>query len=123
MRTTALSTDDRLLARLQAPPDLSEGVEALAYWRRRSERLSWYRIRARREAARMTVRWEQRVRGALISQSGVPIASRVSAGLLVARTRVRRWSRRAVIVVTALGGLTLMATPVIAAAVILIRVL
>jgi hypothetical protein len=85
--------------------------------------LSWYRIRARREAARMTVRWEQRVRGALISQSGVPIASRVSAGLLVARTRVRRWSRRAVIVVTALGGLTLMATPVIAAAVILIRVL
>jgi hypothetical protein len=76
--------------------------------------LSWYRIRARREAARMTVRWEQRVRGALVSQAGVPIAIRVSAGLLVARTRLRRWSQRAVIVVTALVAVTLMAAPVVA---------
>ena len=43
------STDEELLGRLLAPPDLKDGVESLEYWRRRSRQLPWYRIRARRE--------------------------------------------------------------------------
>src|SRR3954447_17036592 len=38
--------------------DLRDGVESLEYWRKRSRRLSWYRVRARREAKLMTRRWE-----------------------------------------------------------------
>jgi hypothetical protein len=122
MRKALLSTDDLLLARLQAPPDLGDGVQALTYWRQRSRRLPWYRLRARREATRMTVRWEQRVRGALVSQSGVSIATRASAGLLVAQTRLRRWGRRAAIVLTVMFAAALMVTPVVVAAAVLIRV-
>jgi hypothetical protein len=55
-------------------------------------------LRARREAARMTVRWEQRIRAALIAQRGVPAAIRLSASLAVAQTRLGRWTRRARIV-------------------------
>ena len=47
----------------------------------------------------MTVRWEQRVRAALIAQRGVPAAIRMSASLAVAQTRLGRWTRRARIVV------------------------
>lgn len=115
MARILVSTDDRLLARLQAPPDLSEGVEALAYWRARHRRLSWYRIRARREAARMILRWDHRVRGAMFSQRGVPIGLRTSAGLLLARTRLRRWGRRTAIGVTAIVGVTVLAAPFAAA--------
>jgi hypothetical protein len=46
----------------------------------------------------MTVRWEQRIRAALIAQRGVPAAIRLSAGLAVAQTRLGRWTRRARIV-------------------------
>ena len=88
------STDEQLVGRLLAPPDLDDGVESLDYWSRRSRRLPWYRIRARREAVRMTVRWEQRVAAALVSQHRAPLEARVLAGALVARTRVARWSRR-----------------------------
>jgi hypothetical protein len=123
MRRALASTDDRLLARLQAPPDLGEGVQSLAYWHGRRQRLAWYRIRARREAARMVVRWEHRVRGALVSQPGVPLSVRASAGLLVVRSRMRRWLRRAAIAVTAIVGMTVMAAPFVAAVVALMHVL
>jgi hypothetical protein len=123
MRTASLSADEALIARLKAPPDLTDGVESLAYWRERSRRLPWYRVRARREASRMTLRWERRVRSALISQPGVPVAGRMSAGLLVARMRLRRWNRRAAIVVTAMVGVAILATPAIAAVALLIHVL
>jgi hypothetical protein len=93
MRRRRASSDDRLLARLQSPPDLREGVESLAYWLERRQRLPWYRIRAKREAEEMVVRWERRVRSAIFSQPGVPIRTRTSAGVLLARTRLRRWSR------------------------------
>lgn len=93
MRRRRVSSDERLLARVQSPPDLSEGVESLAYWLERRQRLPRYRIRARREAEQMIVRWERRVRDAIFSQPGVPIRTRTSAGLLLARTRLRRWSR------------------------------
>jgi hypothetical protein len=96
-----LSTDDQLLGRLLAPPDLDSGVESLDYWHRRCRRLSWWRIRARREAVRMTILWEQRVGAALVSQHWTPLEIRSSAAVLIARTRLARWSRRAGIAVLA----------------------
>lgn len=121
MKTAFASADDRLLAQLQAPPDLGEGVRSLAYWCDRRQRLAWYRLRARREATRMIVRWERRVRDAMLSQPGVPMAVRASAGLLVARTRLGRWSRRVVVAVTAAFTVSVVAAPFVAALVLLIR--
>lgn len=43
----------------------------------------------------MTVRWEQRVGAALVSQRWAPLEVRTSAAVLVARTRLARWTRRA----------------------------
>jgi len=96
------STDEQLLGRLLAPPDLDDGLESLGYWHRRSRTLSWWRIRARREAVRMTIRWEQRVGAALVSQHWTPLDVRTSAAVLVARTRLARWSRRVGIAVLAM---------------------
>lgn len=96
-----VSTDEQPLGRLLAPPALDDGVESLGYWSRRSRRLPWYRIHARREAVRMTVRWEQRVGAALVSQHRVPLEARVLASALIARTRLARWTRRAGIAVMA----------------------
>ena len=96
------SKDEQLLRQLLAPPDLDDGVESLNYWHRRSRRLSWWRIRARREAVRMTILWEQRVGAALVSQRWTPLEVRSSAAVLVARTRVARWTRRAAITVLAM---------------------
>jgi hypothetical protein len=123
MRAASLCRDDQLLARLQAPPELGDGVQSLDYWRKRSQRLPWYRFHARRETARMTLRWEQRVRSAVVSQPGVPVATRASAGLLVARVRLRRWGRRGAIVLTAAVCVAVMSAPFVAAAALLIRVL
>jgi hypothetical protein len=122
MRRASLSADDLLIARLHAPPDLGEGVEALAYWRERRRRLSWYRVGARREAAQMIRRWEERVRGALLSQPGVPMNVRLAAGLLVAQVQLRRWSRRILIGVTAVISVTLMLGPLILAAILASRI-
>ena len=96
------SKDEQLLRQLLAPPDLGDGVESLNYWHRRCRRLSWWRIRARREAVRMTILWEQRVGAALVSQRWTPLEVRSSAAVLVARTRVARWTRRAGITVLAM---------------------
>ncbi len=95
------STDEQLLGRLLAPPRLDDGVQSLDYWHRRSRQLSWWRIRARREAVRMTIRWEQRIGAALVSQQWTPLEARTSAAVLVARTRLARWTRRAGITVLA----------------------
>lgn len=43
----------------------------------------------------MTIRWEQRVGAALVSQHWAPLEVRTSAAVLVARTRLSRWTRRA----------------------------
>jgi hypothetical protein len=118
-----MTTDDRLLARLQAPPELGDGVQALDFWRQRSQHLPWYRVRARREATRMTLRWEHRVRRALVSQRGVPVGTRASAGLLVARIRLRRWGRRGAIGVTAAVCLAVFFAPLVAATAVLIHIL
>jgi hypothetical protein len=105
------STDEQLLGRLLAPPDLDDGVESLDYWSRRSRRLPWYRIHARREAMRMTVRWEERVGAALVSQHRAPLEARVFARALVARTRLARWTRRAgIVVLAAVTGVVVLAT-------------
>ena len=90
-----LSRDDDLLARLQAPPDLSDGLDSLAYWRGRRERLPWYRRRAKREAARMVFVWERRVRAAMLRQRGAPLTSRLLAARLLASGPLRRCARRA----------------------------
>ncbi len=89
------------MRRLIAPPELDDGVESLDYWHRRGRRLPWYRIRARREAVRMTALWERRVGSAVVSQRHASLEARVSAGALVARTRVGRWMRRATVAVLA----------------------
>ena len=123
VRRAFASADDRLLAQLQAPPDLGEGTRSLAYWYERRRGLSWYRVRARREALRMIVRWEGRVRDAMLSQPGVPMAVRASAGLLVARTRIGRWSRRVTVLATAVVTVSLLAAPFVAALVLLIHAL
>jgi hypothetical protein len=125
MRTRGRSDDELLLTRLLAAPDLEDGVQSLGYWRQRKRQLPWYRVSARREAAWMTIRWEQRVGAALIAQRGAPIAVRASAGLLVARTRLGRWTRRARIAVVATGtiALALVAVPAVAAVVFLLHAL
>ena len=119
------STDEQLLRQLQAPPDLDDGVQSLEYWRRRGRQLPWYRVRARREAIRMTVRWEQRVSAALVSQHRVPLEARLAAGALVARTRLRRWTRRAgiAVVATVTTVVVLVAVPAVAALVYLLHAL
>ena len=71
----------------------------------------------------MTLRWEQRVRSALVSEPGVPVATRASAGLLVARIRLRRWGRRGAIVLAAAVCVAVMSAPLVAAAVLLTHVL
>ncbi len=125
MRHGLLTTDDQLLTQLQAPPDLDDGIQSLGYWRERSRRLPWYQLSARREAASMTVRWEQRVGAALLAQRGAPAAVRLSAGLLVARTRLWRWGRRArmAVVAAAAVALTLVAIPAVAALAFLLHAL
>jgi hypothetical protein len=95
MRIGSLSADDELLARLQAPPDLCDGVESLAYWRGRRARLPWYRRRARREATHMILVWERRVLAALIAERGAPLWERARAAGLVATGPLRRFARRA----------------------------
>jgi ribosomal protein L39E len=104
MSTGSFASDEELLARLQAPPDLCDGVESLAYWRTRLGRLPRYRRRARREAARMILAWERRVLAALVAERGAPLWVRVRAARLVAAGPLRRWARRAAFV---LGAATL----------------
>jgi hypothetical protein len=41
----------------------------------------------------MIVRWEHRVGEALVSQRRAPLEARLAAGVLVARTRLARWTR------------------------------
>ena len=106
-----LSRDDELLARLQAPPDLCDGLDSLAYWRGRRERLPWYRRRAKREAARMVFVWERRVRAAMLRQRGAPLASRFQAARLLASGPLRRSARRAGFAVAATTLLVLAVAP------------
>ena len=105
------SRDDDLLARLQAPPDLSDGLDSLAYWQGRRERLPWYRRRAKREAARMVFVWERRVRAAMLRQRGVPLASRFRAARVLVGGPLRRAARRAGFAVAATTFLVLAIAP------------
>ena len=69
----------------------------------------------------MTVRWEQRVRAALLTERGTPVATRLSAVLLIARIRLLRWTRRAVVALTAMVAVALVVAPAVAAAIVLAR--
>ena len=114
VQTRWFSADDELLARLQAPPDLSDGVESLAYWRGRRARLPWYRARARREASRMILVWERRLLAAVLAQRGTPLWARARAARLVAVGPLWRWARRGGFVLAA-AMLTLLAPAVLVA--------
>ena len=116
-----LYRDDDLLARLQAPPDLSDGLDSLAYWRGRRERLPWYRRRAKREAARMVFVWERRVRAAMIRQPGAPLASHFQAARLLASGPLRRFARRARFAVAAATFLVLAMAPTLLVVGVLIK--
>jgi len=87
--------------------------------------LPWYRWGARREAMRMIVRWEHRVGRALVSQRRAPLEVRLEAGVLVARTRLARWTRRAGFAVFAavMTAVVLVAVPVMAVLVYLLHAL
>ena len=77
------------------PVALEDYAESLDYWRRRRARLPWYRRSARREAARMALAWERRLRVAALHMSDAPLGARLDAGLHVARSWLSRWGRRA----------------------------
>jgi hypothetical protein len=123
VRTGQLSADDALLARLQAPPDLSEGAEALAYWRGRRRRLPWYRVIARREAAQMTAVWERRVRAALVQQRGLPAGLRLQAVQLVAGVWFRRFTKRLGFALALTGMLVLVVAPAVLMVELLVHLL
>jgi hypothetical protein len=116
-----LSRDDE---RLYAPPGssgLSDGLDSLAYWRDRRERLPWYRHRAKREAARMVVVWERRVRAAMLRQRGAPLASRFLAARLLAGRPLRRSARRAGFAVAAATLVGLAMAPALLVGSVLIK--
>jgi hypothetical protein len=115
------SSDEVLLKRLQAPPDLRDGMESLEYWRERSKRLAWYRISARREARLMSKRWEQRVRTALLAR-GAPLGARVSAALLLGRISLQRTGSRTALVATAAFVVGVALVPVAAAVFLLVQI-
>ena len=71
----------------------------------------------------MTKRWEQRVRRALVSQRGVSIDLRLSAGLLLAGNVLRRWLRRTAIAVAVLLVAALALAPVIGVVTLLLHTL
>jgi hypothetical protein len=121
--TSSLSRDDELLARLQAPPDLHEGLDSLTYWRGRRERLPWYRPRARREAARMVGVWERRVRSALLRRRGASLASRFRAARLLAGSPLRRVARRAAFGATATAFLVFVMAPALLVLTVLVKLL
>ncbi len=73
----------------------------------------------------MAIRWEQRVGAAALAGRGLPLALRLDAGLLVARARLTRWSRRARAVAWAAFAVavTIVAVPLVAALTFLIHAL
>src|SRR5947209_8892010 len=101
MQIRVRSDDDELLRQLLAPPALEDGAQSLAYWRERARHLPWYRIAARREAGRMMILCERNVGAALLAQRGAPVSTTVSAALLLGRSRLSRWGRRARVAVLA----------------------
>ena len=70
----------------------------------------------------MTERWERRVRAALFSQRGVPMATRVSAGLLLARMRLQGVPRRTVVVAMGATAVAIMMLPVAVAVLALTQI-
>lgn len=71
----------------------------------------------------MIMRWEDRLREAILSPSAVPVGARLSGGLLIARTRMRRWKRRAVVGARLAVGasLVVIALPLIALLLLVFR--
>lgn len=108
----------RLFSQVPDPTDLSDGVESLSYWRSRRRALPWWEVRARREATRSVIAWEQRLGRALMTPNSAPLATRLAAGAVVAQTRLGRWARRAVAAVLA----TVAASAIVTTALIVLLV-
>lgn len=123
METGLLCTDDELLERLQAPPDLRDGVNSLAYWRQRRARLPWYRRRARGEASRMALLWERRVRAALVHERGVPLGERLQGVGLVVSGPLRRWARRSRLAILTATLVSLLLVPALLGLELLLKLL
>lgn len=118
VRRNLLPSDEQLQSQLRGAPELNDGIESLNYWQARRQELSWYRIRARREATTMARRWEERVRATVLSHPSLPVTARLSGGVLVAKTGLRRWQRRAVMGarLTVAAAAMIIAIPLIALA-------
>jgi hypothetical protein len=118
-----LPTDEQLHAQLRGAPELSDGIESLHYWQDRRRRLSWYNVRARREATRMILRWEDRLRDVIFFHPSAPVTARLSAGLFLARGRLGRWKRHAALGATVVVGISLamLAIPLIAITLLLVH--
>ena len=73
----------------------------------------------------MTARWEQRVGAALVSQHDAALEARLSAGVLLARARLARWTRRArtAVLAAVTTALVLVAVPAVAALVYMLHTL
>ncbi len=88
---------------------LHDATESLVYWRERRARLPWYRHSARREAARMALTWERRIRAAVLVHPDAPLSVRLDAALVAGRSWLARWSRRAGLVALAMTALMALA--------------
>ena len=71
----------------------------------------------------MVMVWERRVRAAVLRQRGVPMAPRLLGALVVARTQLRRWLRRAGFALAATAALLLVIAPAAVALDLLLRAL
>ena len=73
----------------------------------------------------MTACWDQRVGAALVSQQRAPLEARLSAGVLLARARLTRWTRRArtAVLAAVTTALVLVTVPAVAALVYLLHTL
>lgn len=100
MRDVLLS-EDHIPSQVLRSSELSDGVESLGYWHSRRRALPWWEVRARREATRTAIAWEQRIGRALLTPSREPLATRLTAGAVLAQTRLGRWARRAAAAVLA----------------------
>jgi hypothetical protein len=102
--------------------ELADAVESLTYWRERAQRLPWYRVAARREARELARRWEARVTRAVLWQRGVPLRARLTAGFVLAGTRLERVRVRRWLLGLAVFAATLVVVPIALTVIVLAQV-
>lgn len=93
--------DAELLRELRSAPPADEAREALRFWSDRETRLPRRRVAARREARRMTLVWQERLRRAELAALGDGPLARLALRLSRPRPRLGVWIRRALLAATA----------------------